>query len=568
MEEEVAEVGLSLIKQLASSAKSSRDKALGVLFETWLPTQTSVSDDIMKKLWKGLFYCVWHADKVPVQTELIDRLSSLLPKLDLSLSIQYLSVFLLTMRREWNGIDVLRLDKFYLLIRRFLHNFFVLLRNNSWDLELSRRLMGVLQERTFLADDKSQGNGVNYHIASIFLEELSSFFPLQLEVLDVLLVPFLSFMEKIPDKVFLGKIKLNMFDVLLKKGKELLEVKKSGEDVDSGSNIVMFGSIALNMGFAAKFYELGSSSECCQGNRKVLFGLHEEFSKLERDLTSLGINISMPDGIDHDEEEVPKLIPIAGEGMELVYSESVEPVEVAGAVGHSEELVLKKCKKNKTSGVSDGTSKKNKRKKKKKKRGSSDSDLEKNSVVEDNENVVNLNDEELMNENINGGDVLPFDESVRSNLQLQFEKIATEDGLDNNGKVPSSCDLSATESSVSKKRKRVKGMGGQKSPNSVETGEGDNEGATTAKSGEKSGKKVKFSMKNNLVWKPQNPLPPQSLRLPPSATPRGSALKKGVPAGPIREISVPAKKVKLRAVSVKKTRKAVKRLKKIKLLTA
>lgn len=47
-------------------------------------------------------------------------------------------------------------------------------------------------------------------------------------------------------------------------------------------------------------------------------------------------------------------------------------------------------------------------------------------------------------------------------------------------------------------------------------------------------KKVRFVLKNNIVWKPHNPLPPQSMRTPPSATPRGSALKKGVPAGPIR----------------------------------
>ncbi|KAL6540749.1 hypothetical protein OROMI_024632 [Orobanche minor] len=51
-------------------------------------------------------------------------------------------------------------------------------------------------------------------------------------------------------------------------------------------------------------------------------------------------------------------------------------------------------------------------------------------------------------------------------------------------------------------------------------------------------------MKHNLVWKPQSPLPPESLRLPPSVTPRGSALKKGVPPGPVIEIPSSAKKSK------------------------
>ncbi|KAJ6764882.1 hypothetical protein OIU74_023703 [Salix koriyanagi] len=91
-----------------------------------------------------------------------------------------------------------------------------------------------------------------------------------------------------------------------------------------------------------------------------------------------------------------------------------------------------------------------------------------------------------------------------------------------------------------------------------------------AKSSEKSAKKVRFSMTNNLVWKPSTPLPPQSLRIPPSVTPRGSALKKGIPPGPVREM--PAKKrMQQRAKSMKKVIKgispATKRVKKLKSLS-
>ncbi|KAJ7533330.1 hypothetical protein O6H91_13G043600 [Diphasiastrum complanatum] len=53
-------------------------------------------------------------------------------------------------------------------------------------------------------------------------------------------------------------------------------------------------------------------------------------------------------------------------------------------------------------------------------------------------------------------------------------------------------------------------------------------------------KKVRFSLKNNVVWKPDGPLPPLSVRLPPLAMPRGSALKKGLSPGPIC-ILAPAK---------------------------
>uniref|UniRef100_A0A803PI76 Ribosomal RNA processing protein 1 homolog n=1 Tax=Cannabis sativa TaxID=3483 RepID=A0A803PI76_CANSA len=560
MEDGREEVGLSSIKKLASCDKGTRDKALTFLLDTWLPTHTLISEDLMKKLWKGLFYCVWHADKVPVQSQLADSLSTLIPKLDLSLSLQYFSVFLLTMRREWSGIDVYRLDKFYLLLRRFLHNFFVLLKRNSWDLELSQRLMGVLEERTFLDDDNIQGNGVNYHIASIFLEELRPFLPIRLEVLELLYKPFLSVMAKKPDKVLLAKIKSNMFDELLKMGKNFLELKKSGEDVDSGSDSMLLGSIALTMEFSAKFYELGSSADCCQGNRKVLFCLHEEFSKLEKDLASSGIDVSIPDVIEHNEDEVPDLIPITSEGMEVSAS---EPIEVAEDC----RVSLRKCGKANDVGGGDKLPKKKKKKNKKNKNSqSTDSDPEKSSTVNGNKDEAEANGDEIMSDNLCEGDLVPLNESVISNLQQQFEKIAAEAGLEDD--VPISC-VVPKRSKTSKKRKRARVVDEKQSQNSLQTGEESANGAISAKSGEKNAKKVKFSMKNNLIWKPHNPLPPQSLRLPPSATPRGSALKKGVPPGPIREIpSSAAKKVKLRAVSVKKARKGIKRLKKKKSLSA
>ncbi|BFG14402.1 hypothetical protein CerSpe_006750 [Prunus speciosa] len=515
MEAETAtEAGLSLIKQLASCNKSGRDRALRVLLKTWLPTQLNLHDDHMKKLWKGLFYCVWHADKVPVQTQLIDRLSSLVLSLHLPLSIHYFSAFLLTMRREWSGIDALRLDKFYLLIRRFMASFFALMRNNLWDLELVKRLMGVLEEVTFFADDK--------------------------------------FLAKVPDKVLLGKIRSNMFDALLGAGKRLLEVKKLGEDVGSGDEVMVFGSIALTMGFSSKFYELASSPECCQGNRKVLFGLHEEFLKLEKELESSGIEISIPDVVYNDDEVVPTLVPLAGEEMEVGNSEPGEVVMVNGSAGK----LLKKCKKReKDTGAADTKAEKKKKKKKKNKKenGILDSDSEKSSTDRENENVV-ANGESSDNQQATDENAVKLDDNVISNLQMQFEKIAAEAGLD--GDVPSACDLptASDKGPVSKKRKRVK-----------KAVEEDVEGGTNAKSGEKSAKKVKFSMKSNLVWKPQSPLPPQDLRVPPSATPRGSALKKGVPPGPIREMPLPTKKVKMvRVVTAKKARKAIKRIKKLK----
>ncbi|KAL7170491.1 hypothetical protein ACSBR2_035378 [Camellia fascicularis] len=558
--------GASLIRNLASCNKTTRDRALKLLLKSWLPSQkpNQVSDDDMKKLWKGLFYCVWHADKAPVQSDLIDRLSSLLLTLDLPLSLHYLSVFFLTMRREWTGIDSLRLDKFYLLIRRFIHCSFLLLKNNCyWDLEHSRRLMGVFEDKLFFADDKFLGNGVNYHIASIFLEELEGFLPIRSETLDVIFKPFLLVMSKCQDKVLLGKVKCNMFDELLKLGRSLLELKKLGAADSGNDRVVALGTIALTMGFSAKFYDLGSAPDCLQGNRKVLFGLHEVFLRLEKDLALSGIEISIPDVVD-GEDEVPTLIPIVTE-TELTASEVVlEPTEIPSedANGSASKLLKKNKKVKKASDRSNDKA----MKKKKKKRLSEQCPAE----VEEGSAII-ANGESFSNETASDETNLIFNESVISNLQMQFEKVAAEIALDKDDLSSYDSPENTIKTIISKKRKRVKSKDGQDTRNQGPISE-ENAGCdAAAMSMEKSAKKVRFSMKNNLVWKPHNPLPPQSLRLPPSVTPRGSALKKGIPPGPIKEMLPLTKRVKQKKKKGRKGIKtispAIKRLRKLQTLS-
>ncbi|KAI6680927.1 hypothetical protein NL676_034808 [Syzygium grande] len=562
-----AQRGPPLIKQLASCSQSTRERSLRVLLKTWLPAQPGISDDGMRKLWKGLFYCVWHADKAPYQAHLADRLSSLLLSLDLPLAVHYFSAFLLTMRREWAGIDALRLDKFYALIRRFLSSSFALMRKCSWDLGLVGRLVGVLEERALLADDKFQGNGVNYHIATVYLEELRPFLPVKAETLEVLLGPFLNVMGRSLDKVLLGKIKSNVFDVLLRMGKGLLDSKKSGVEVDLGDDLVVYGTIALNMRFSGKLFKLGSSAECNQGNRKLLFGLHEEFLKLEKDLASLELEIPIPyvcaNG-DEDGEEVPDLIPI---GSETKMDDADSGLR--GNVINGAKITKKLKKAKKALGGVDAEVKKNKKKKKNKK----DVNLDNSTMDVENANPGYLISEFTTDELISNGNMI-FDESMMSNLQMEFERVAAAEGLRIDVPTDWDAEKAAVNGDGHKKRKREKTRDGQRSLKSEMAERGDDGGAPSAKSGDKSVKRVRFAMKNNLVWKPHTPLPPQNLRLPPSATPRGSALKKGLSPGPIMEMAPSGKRARQRARTVKKVRKtiksispAVKRLKKLKALS-
>ncbi|CAI9289479.1 unnamed protein product [Lactuca saligna] len=530
---------LLVIRKLASCNTGARTKALREV-TNWLPTQLEISDEEMKKLWKGLFYCIWHADKAPVQSNLINRLSFMLLTLDVPLSLHYLSVFLTTLRREWSGIDVLRLDKFYLLIRRFVNCTFQFLQKNSWDLELTLRVMTIYQEKSLLANEKKfLGNGVNYHIVSVFLDEIKGYLPLSIETYEILLKPLFNVMINSQDKVLLGKIRNTVFEPLLCMGKSLLEKMKNHE-TEIDTEVMNLGTIALKMGFSAKFYEFGSSSDCFQGNRKVFFGLQKEFLKLEKDMEVSGIKVPLPAlQIDNADEEVPDLVPIITNGKQKLLKVSET--------------------------VAEGSKKSSKKKKKKR------TTPEEGSKENNNNNVIAPNGEDVNVSNgitSNGNDIT-FGDIFKANLQKEFEKVAEEEGLDKDGEsslLHDTSPITITNTKAPKKRKRMKNGDAKESQNPETSEQNTN---TAMKSGDKSAKRVRFSIKNNLVWKPQSPLPPQSLRIPPSVTPRGSALKKGVPPGPIREMPSVGKKMKKKKVRkvMKTTSPAVKRLRKLQTLT-
>ncbi|GAB2219122.1 hypothetical protein Droror1_Dr00006751 [Drosera rotundifolia] len=532
-----AAAAAAFIKPLASCNAGIRSKALITLL-SWLPTQSSISDDDMKKLWKSLFYSYWHCDKVQNQVNLADRLSGLLGSLPRGVSVRYFEHFWTAMRREWAGIDRLRLDKFYMLIRVFVRGLFGVLKREGWDLGVVGEYVGVLEERVMKGsvEDKGLGFGVSYHVAAIWCGELKGFLPVKGDVLEVLFGPFVRVLGRESDRVLVAKVRGDVFECLLRHGRELLEAKVEGKELDSRDEVVLLGTVGVVMRYSKVFYEMGSRADCVQGNRKVVFDLHKGFLKLEKNVESSGVVILIPergDGND-DEEEVPQLIPLNGKVQRL---------------GDVVRKVGKQSKKDKKASKI--------KKSKKKLKGVADL-IEACTNDDNNDEMIVSNDE-----NMDSEPSISLNEAVISNLQQQFEKIAKEAGLDEDGTTSLVPLTTQANGKLSKKRKRAKSVAKEKSSSCLPNAEGD--GASTI--GEKTAKKVKFSMKNNLVWKPHTPLPPQDLRIPPSVTPRGSALKKGVPPGPVREISPEKKKMKKKkskkARKLAKSLPAVKALKKI-----
>ncbi|KAB5572756.1 nucleolar protein,Nop52-domain-containing protein [Coniochaeta sp. 2T2.1] len=124
---ESQERNMPFIKNLASSDRKLRTKSLESLrnFLSARQVASSLSTLDILKLWKGLFYALWMCDRPLPQQALAQDLADLiyvLPENNNKTEVveTWLRGFWATMAREWTGIDVLRLEKFLLLVRRVL----------------------------------------------------------------------------------------------------------------------------------------------------------------------------------------------------------------------------------------------------------------------------------------------------------------------------------------------------------------------------------------------------------------------------------------------------------------
>lgn len=247
-----------------------------------------VGEDELKKIWKGLFYCLWHSDKAHVQGDLINKLAGILESLDADTSLAFFEVFLTTMRREWGGIDRLRLDKFYRLLRQFLIRVFTLLQKSKWDEETIGKYMNALVERALLANDQYPALGVNLHFVDIFLTELRKFQPISAGTLRLMLQPCYATLASAPDKSLLKRVKECVFMPLLEDAQTFVKSMQDGSEVDENS----FGPHVVSLPLGARLFELASLESTPQANRKVLYDINAEYAKLDKLVAAAGIDLS------------------------------------------------------------------------------------------------------------------------------------------------------------------------------------------------------------------------------------------------------------------------------------
>lgn len=123
------------------------------------------------KLWRALFFSMWLSDRPLTQQKLADELADLLSQVEPINYSSFLDAFWIIIAREWEGLDRYRLDKFYLLVRRYVAASFRKLKQEQWDEDWVDDFITILKHIPLNLDDLKIPNGIRFHMFDIFLDE-------------------------------------------------------------------------------------------------------------------------------------------------------------------------------------------------------------------------------------------------------------------------------------------------------------------------------------------------------------------------------------------------------------
>ncbi|CAM4447561.1 unnamed protein product [Lepidochelys kempii] len=232
---------IQFAQRLAANEKRSRDRAVKKLrgyisLRTQSPAGGFSQEELLK-IWKGLFYCMWMQDKPLLQEELASTISQLIHVVQ-NIEAQHLFIqtFWQTMNREWNGIDILRLDKYYMLIRMVLRQSFEVLKRNGWDESLIEPFLHLLMKEV-IHPESNAPSGIKFHFIDIYLEELAKAGAKELTADQNLkfIEPFCKIAAKSKDRHLMQAVARGIFEAIVDQSpfaiEDLMkELKTSGDD--------------------------------------------------------------------------------------------------------------------------------------------------------------------------------------------------------------------------------------------------------------------------------------------------------------------------------------------------
>lgn len=129
---------LVMVNMLSSNNSSRRKKAISKL-RKWIrdTAELGLSEVHYERIWTGLFYYYWMSDKPLVQEACAERTSKLIDFLNTSdAAMNFVNGFFSMMSKKFDSVSCHRIDKFLMLVRRFLRRCLFWLKDRRWDEQL------------------------------------------------------------------------------------------------------------------------------------------------------------------------------------------------------------------------------------------------------------------------------------------------------------------------------------------------------------------------------------------------------------------------------------------------
>ncbi|XP_009702282.1 PREDICTED: ribosomal RNA processing protein 1 homolog B-like, partial [Cariama cristata] len=179
---------------------------------------------------------MWMQDKPLLQEELADNISQLIHVIQNTEARHlFIQTFWQTMNREWNGIDNLRLDKFYMLMRMILRQSFEVLKRNEWDESLIELFLQLLMKEV-MEPDSNAPIGIKLHFIDIYLDELAKVGAKELTADQNLkfIEPFCKIAAKSKDRCVLHAVAAGIFEIIVDQSPYAIEdlMKELGSNSD------------------------------------------------------------------------------------------------------------------------------------------------------------------------------------------------------------------------------------------------------------------------------------------------------------------------------------------------
>jgi ribosomal RNA-processing protein 1 len=181
------------------------------------------------------------SDRPRTQQALANSLAELVAILPPPTVVPFLRAFWLTMQREWTNIDVLRMEKYLLLTRRYLTSMFEVMKRGKWEEGLIEEHMALLGEVPCNVQDVKVPNGLRYHVIDIYVDELERVGVLEEDEgredrLEKMLAPLRTLAKESPTKTVRSKAKEALEDERLP-GNEKLQGDDTEKEEDGWGGI-------------------------------------------------------------------------------------------------------------------------------------------------------------------------------------------------------------------------------------------------------------------------------------------------------------------------------------------